>query len=257
MCSDFGLNDHFPGVMKGVIFSINPDINLVDLTHNLRPFNTARAAFVIKNSYGFFPEHSVHLAVVDPGVGTDRKPLAVSAGGSFFVGPDNGIFTHVFKDFPRFVAYEIKNPKYTLKPVGSTFDGRDIFAPAAAHISLGLNPRMLGPVLENPFLINIQKPVYLSGKSAEGIVAYVDSFGNLISNIESDGMENPAQIEISGFTIDGISGGYSEHKPGKAVAVRGSSGFIEIAVNRGSAFERFGGEGTKITVRKGKPSAGE
>lgn len=236
--------------MKGVILSINPKAHLVDAACCLPCFDVSRAAFVIKNSHPFFPDGTIHLAVVDPSVGSGRKPIAVCAGGNFFVGPDNGIFTHVFKDFPSFSAYEIENPVYTLKATGSTFHGRDIFAPAAAHLSLGVKSYELGRAVEDPVGIEVVEPVRPGMHSAEGVVVYADAFGNLISNIESDGVENPVEIEIADTVIDGVSESYSSRGPGETVAVRGSSGFLEIGVNRGNALERFGGEGTKITVRK-------
>ncbi|WP_462137161.1 SAM hydrolase/SAM-dependent halogenase family protein [Candidatus Mycalebacterium sp.] len=250
ICSDFGSRDHFTGVMKGVILSINPKARLVDLACELDSFNVRRAAFVIKNSYPFFRPQTVHLAVVDPGVGSGRKPIAVQAGENFFVGPDNGIFTHVFKNFPSFSAYEIENPAYTLKATGSTFHGRDIFAPAAAHLSLGVKPSELGRAVEKPVMLEVAETVILNAQTVEGIAVYADAFGNLISNIAADGIENPVEVEIAGTFIDGVSDSYSSRAPGKAVAVRGSSGFLEIAVNKGGALERFGGEGTKIIVRK-------
>ncbi len=236
--------------MKGVILSINPDARIVDVTHGLRSFEIARAAFAIKNSYGFFPEGSVHLAVVDPVVGTGRKPLAIEAGGNFFVGPDNGIFSSVFQAFPSFSAHAIENPEYTLKGTGSTFHGRDIFAPAAAHLSLGVSPSEMGTPVEKPVLTDTAEPVFFGGETVEGVCVYTDHFGNMISNIKSDGVPEKTEIEISGFTIEGISDCYADREPGETVAVRGSSGFIEIAVNRASARERFGGEGTKIILRK-------
>lgn len=250
MCSDFGLDDHFAGVMKGVVFSINPRARVVDLTHKIPQFDIARAAFAVEKSYRFFPKGTVHLAVVDPGVGTDRKPLAVCADGNFFVGPDNGIFTPVLRGSASFSAYSIENPCYTLNPLGSTFHGRDIFAPAAAHISLGVDLSLMGSAVESPVEIDIEKPVSFGGAETGGVVIHTDSFGNLVSNIESRTVPGAVEVEICGVVIDGISGGYSERAPGEAVAVRGSSGFIEIALNRGSAFERFGGGGTEITVRK-------
>ncbi|QMU56027.1 MAG: hypothetical protein GKS04_02375 [Candidatus Mycalebacterium zealandia] len=248
--SDFGSRDYFAGVMKGVILSTNPDAHLVDSARELDSFDVRRAAFVIKNSYLFFPPQTVHLAVVDPGVGSGRRPIAVQAGENLFVGPDNGIFTYVFKDFPSFSAYEIENPAYTLKATGSTFHGRDIFAPAAAHLSLGVKPAELGRAVEKPVMLEVSETVILSAETAEGVAVYADAFGNLISNIAADGIENPVKIEIAGAFIDGVSDSYSSRARGAAVAVRGSSGFLEIAVNRGSALERFGGEGTKIIVRK-------
>ncbi len=252
MCSDFGSDDHFVGVMKGVVLSINPNVRVVDLTHEISHFDIARAAFVIKNSYGFFPKGSIHLAVVDPGVGTDRKPLVVCAAGNLFVGPDNGIFTPIFRDLSPFSAYAIEDPRYTLNPVGSTFHGRDIFAPAAAHLSLGVDPSLLGAVVENPVVIDIEKPARFGDEAVQGVAVCADSFGNLVSNIEFQNIPDTVEVEISGVVIDRLSDCYSEREPGEAVAVRGSSGFVEIAVNRGSALERFGGEGTKITVRRKK-----
>ena len=248
LCSDFGLSDHFPGVMKGVILSINPAAMVVDITHGLKPFDVRRAAFVVENFHPFFPEGSVHVAVVDPGVGGERKPLVVKTPAGFFVGPDNGIFTSVFRAFRSFEAYAIENPEYTLNPLGSTFHGRDVFAPAAAHLSIGAEPSDMGARVKKPVIAPLPERVEFDGISARGETIYSDRFGNLITNIVSASVTGGAEIVVGEEVIGGVSGAYSVAEAGEPVAVRGSSGLLEIAVNGGSAVNLFGEE-AEITVR--------
>ena len=156
--TDFGLQDHYAGVMKGVILGINPDAVIIDITHGVDTYNIIEASLRLMNYYSFFPEGTVHVVVVDPGVGAGRRPIAVEAGGYFFVGPDNGVFSLPYENSGVRRIVEITNPKYMLKDVSNTFHGRDIFAPAAAHISSGLEIHKLGNEAASPVLLDIPKP---------------------------------------------------------------------------------------------------
>lgn len=236
--TDFGGKDHYAGVMKGAALGINPDAVITDITHEIAKFNVTEAAFRLDSVYPYFPEGTIHVVVVDPGVGGSRKALAVESGGHFFVGPDNGVFSLVFGRYEDCTVVEITNHEYMLEDVSSTFHGRDIFAPAAAHLSLGVNIQELGNPVLSPALIDIPRP-RVSGDEITGEVIYEDSFGNLITNISSEMVKSGSNIYIEQFRIDGVSNSYGEVGKGELLAIIGSSGLLEISVNQGSASKLF------------------
>ncbi len=251
MVTDFGVEDPYVGVMKGVILGINPMAVPVDVTHHVTPQAVLEGAFVVQASWRYFPPGTVHLAVVDPGVGTERAPMAVAAGGHFFIGPDNGLFTPVLDAYPDAVVRRIENPAYRLSRVSATFHGRDIFAPAAAWLSRGVPIEELGPPLSAP----VRLPATLPERQARGLmgrVIYVDRFGNLVTSIPAK--EVPAEgghVEIAGETIE-IRRTYGEVRPGRLLALVGSFGYLEVSVNRGHAAERLGVEvGEPVLLRTG------
>ncbi len=241
LTTDFGLRDHYVGVMKGVMLSVNENANPVDITHCIDSHDIRAASFVIGNSYRYFPEKTVHLAVVDPGVGSERRPLAVSADGHFFVGPDNGVFSSVIRSCEDFCAREIKNSDYLLKEISSTFHGRDIFAPVAAHLSLGVSFSEIGPQVQNPEVLP-SDGYSINGNEVRGTVVYTDKFGNLVTSIptEAVGGGAGASVSVGGKRVAGISESYSSVEPGEILAVGGSCGYIEISVNQGRACDIFG-----------------
>jgi len=243
--TDFGLQDYFVGVMKGVILSINPGAHLIDLNNNIKKHDIMNAGISVMNSYRYFPEGSVHLVVVDPGVGSKRKPVGVYADGHYFIGPDNGIFTFLYEGTDDLKIHEITNTSCMLKEISSTFHGRDIFAPSAAFLSLKKDITLLGEQLYDPVKIPYEHPVVTDNKII-GKVVYVDTFGNLITNIKSDIISSNDHIIISGLEFEGVSESYSEAEKGEPMVVRGSSGYIEIAVNLDSASEYF--RETDLTV---------
>lgn len=252
LTTDFGLKDHYVGTMKGVMLSVNENIVPVDITHSIPPHDVSAAAFAVDASYRYFPQGTVHLAVVDPGVGTERRALAVSAGGHFFVGPDNGIFSSVFRSWPDFNCREIRNRDFVLEPVSATFHGRDVFAPAAAHLSLGVSVEKLGPEAPDPGIVS--PPGFRrEGENVRGTVVYSDRFGNLVTSIPASeaGNSTEAVVRIGGRTITGVSRSYESVEPGEVLAVEGSTGFIEISVNRGSAAEVFGDRFPEVLVVRG------
>jgi hypothetical protein len=222
--------------MKGVILGINPDAAIVDITHEVEKFNIFEAAFKLRNYYGCFPHGTVHVAVVDPGVGGPRMPIAIEAGGYFFVGPDNGIFSPVLGCLDNPVAVEITSPRYMLKDVGATFNGRDIFAPAAAHISSGVGIRELGDKASEPVSLEIPEPS-VSGGEITGEILYADSFGNLVTNIRGETVGPGSTVYVGRYRIRGVSGSYGEAGKGELLAIIGSAGLLEISVNQGSAKE--------------------
>jgi S-adenosylmethionine hydrolase len=235
LLSDFGLSDHFVASMKGVLLSLNPDLRLVDISHLIPPQDIYSGAFTLGQAYYNFPANTIHLAVVDPGVGTDRKGLVVSAGGHIFVAPDNGILAYVMEAHPDFTAYEITADHYYIKPVAKTFHGRDVFAPIAAWISRGIPLHQIGNVLSNPVRLNL--PVVKRVKDAliQGTILAVDRFGNLITNLKPVDLPRPFKMLAGQREITSLFKTYGEGSQGEAFIVTGSSGYLEIVVKDGSA----------------------
>ena len=247
--TDFGLQDYFVGVMKGVILSINPGVQLVDLNNNVKRHDLMNGAISVMNSYKYFPDGTVHLVVVDPGVGSKRKPVGVFADSHYFIGPDNGVFSLLYNEFTDFRVYEITNESCMLDIISSTFHGRDIFAPAAAFLSSGNDITLLGEEIHDPVRIGYEQPVFNNNRII-GKVVYVDTFGNLITNIKSDTVGDNDHILISGIEFERVGESYSEAEIGQPLVVRGSSGYLEIAVNLDSASEYFGVSEMKVEVIK-------
>ena len=234
LTTDFGLSDNFVGVMKGVILSIAPETSIVDLTHDVAPQNIHQAAFVLLTGFSYFPGSTVHVCVVDPGVGSGRRILAVRAQGHFFVAPDNGVLSYVLDRVGSFECRSVENQDYWLAEVSRTFHGRDIMAPTAAWISKGEALESLGPRIDDP----VRLPALAVRKTAgeiEGRVIYADRFGNLITNVPADEIPENAEIGIGGHCISGLQQSYNAVLPGALLAIRGSHGFLEIACNQGSA----------------------
>ena len=236
LLTDFGSKDHYAGAMKGVILGINPDARIVDVTHEVEKYNILEAAFKLKSYYSHFPPGTVHVVVVDPGVGGPRRPIAAQAGGYFFVGPDNGVFSPVFDSVDNQRIVEITNTAYMLGHVSGTFHGRDIFAPAAAHLSSGLGISELGIDALSPVSVDIPEPS-VSDNEITGEVLYGDSFGNLVTNIPGAMLGPESKVYVGRHRIDRISGSYGEAGKGGLLAILGSTGLLEIAVNQGSAKE--------------------
>jgi S-adenosylmethionine hydrolase len=235
LLTDFGLRDHFVAAVKGVMLSLNPEATLVDISHQIPPQDIFTGAFTLGQAYSCFPAGTVHFAVVDPGVGTDRKALAVSAGGHFFVAPDNGILTYVMAAHEDCTAYEITSDHYFRKPVSATFHGRDVFAPVAAWISRGIELHKLGPVLPSPARLQIPVLKHVREALIQGTILAVDQFGNLITNLKQDALPFPFKILAGQREIAGLRNTYGEGVPGEVIMVPGSTGYLELAVTGGSA----------------------
>ena len=264
LLTDFGTEDEYTGIMKGVIYSINPSARIVDITHNLEPQDIVQAAYVIASSYRYFPPGTVHIIVVDPGVGSNRAIIAFEKDDHVFLAPDNGVLTLILKDDPIRVAIRVENPDFFLKPVSRTFHGRDIFAPVGAHISKGLNIKKLGtPVSRDEIKqIDIPVPKFIDKTAVIGNIISIDRFGNLITNISLHDLKNilktssTNKIEIiAGETrISGLSMNYSSVQPQQPLAVIGSRGYLEIAINQGSAKYILGTQkGDSVKIRTVKP----
>lgn len=228
LLTDFGTSDYFVGAMKGVILSINPQAVIVDITHEIPAQDVAAGAFTLLAAYNAFPEGTVHVAVVDPGVGSARRPIVVRAGSHFFVGPDNGIFTHIYDRNHSFEAFHITSTEYFRHPVSNTFHGRDIFAPVAAALSTGVDPSSLGPRITDPIQLF---------KSMEPQIIHIDRFGNLITNITRDEFEDGTRLLVNGKVISTFRRFFGENvgADDEPFAIWGSAGFLEIAVNGRSA----------------------
>lgn len=231
LLTDFGLEDNFVGVMKGVILGINPDVSIVDITHNVRQHNIMEAAFLLKGSYRFFPKGTIHLVVVDPGVGSHRKAIIVKTRDYYFIGPDNGVLSLALEGQRVERVINITNEKYFLKPVSNTFHGRDVFTPVASYLSKDIPLERFGEEIRGYKKLDIPK-----FKSGKGQVIYIDRFGNLITNIPK-GMSG--KIQFKGISIDKISSSYAEVRIGKPLAIFGSFGYLEIGVNQRSAEDYF------------------
>jgi len=249
LLTDFSWQNWYLGVMKGVILGINPAVRIVDLCHDVSSQDVREGSFVLANSYRFFPPGTIFLCVVDPGVGGDRSNLVVKAGKQFFVGPDNGILSSIFEHGAVEKVYEVKPGKYTLPLRGSTFLGRDVFAPIAAHLSLGVDPAAMGRELDSVLIVPALRPFVNRKGEISGRAVYVDAFGNIITNIDESFMTH---VLGAGFSADevlvrigtrrarGLKRYYEQGRQGKLMALMNSWGYLELAVNRGSAFELLG-----------------
>jgi S-adenosylmethionine hydrolase len=248
--TDFGFKDNFTGVMKGVIFNINSSARIVDICHEIAPQDIMGAAIALKTSYKYFPKGTVHVVVIDPGVGSGRLPILVKTKDYYFIGPDNGVLSLALEEENIEGIVYLNNHEFHLMPLSNTFHGRDIFAPAAAYLSKGISYQLFGKGVKDYKKINLPKPK--SGKRCiKGEVIYVDRFGNLFTNINQemqDKMKNPA-IKIKDTVIKGIKTSYASARPNTLLAVWGSSGFLEIAVSLGSAQNKLdAGIGDKVEV---------
>ena len=243
LITDFGHQAEYAGAMKGAILSANPRCRVVDVTHQIPPGDIPRASFVLKNAYWCFPAGTVHLAVVDPGVGTWRRPLILQKGRHFFVGPDNGIFTEVLSAPGKGAGYEITREEFFRKPVSATFHGRDLFGPVAGHLSLGLPARNFGPRVSGFVRAGFPRPER-GGNRLTGRILWADPFGNLLTNIGREEY-GPVlsgggwRIFGKGWRIENLSRTYGEGKAGAPLALFGSSGYLELAVNQGRAEDKL------------------
>ena len=269
LMTDFGTADGYVGAMKGVILSIAPDAQLVDISHEIAPQNVRQAAYVLYTAYSFFPPHTVHLVVVDPGVGSARRPIALRTPAGYFVGPDNGVLSYVMACEPVEAVVELSDPCYRLPQVSHTFHGRDIFAPAAAHLAAGVPITALGPPVRDPVAFPPPR-LEIVPDGVVGEVLHADHFGNVITSVgqlvwggdelslepafrgaggrgqEAGGRKcvcfqaDEALVVVAGQEIAGVHRAYAEVEPGVVLALVDSEGHLEIAVREGSAARRLG-----------------
>ncbi len=253
LMTDFGTSDNYVGVMKGVILSINPQAQIVDITHAIPPQDIHGAAFLIDSAYRYFPTGTIHLIVVDPGVGSERRAIVCQTQTAYFICPDNGILTHIFRNEEPIHTVTVENTAYFLPQISNTFHGRDIFAPVAAHLSRGVSINKLGNPATNPVQLPIPKPA-VSNEAIVGHVIWIDSFGNLITNISHKILESlPEQSSVvihAGIAkIDCLNHSYAESAVGELLAIIGSTNQLEISINQGDAAQILGlKRGDAITV---------
>lgn len=242
--TDFGQKDGFVGTMKGVIWKICPQVQIADITHEVPPQDIFTGAMAIWRAVPFFPAGSIHIAVVDPGVGTHRRPMAARLGDQYFVGPDNGLFTLLLRDAEKtglpVQLTELTNTEYWLPSVSRTFHGRDIFAPVAAHLATGVSLEKLGVPFTDPVMLDIPRPK----RTDKGWIAHItviDAFGNLTTDLNADllGGRRNVHLQIKSAEISGIIASYGQSQPGELVAVVDSEGYLEVAVVNGSAAARL------------------
>jgi hypothetical protein len=243
LTTDFGTTDSYVGAMKGVLLSICPKATIVDLTHELPPYDVSEAAFVFEQARRWFPKKTIHVVVVDPGVGSTRRPLLIEAGGHSLVGPDNGVFTYALAQSGA-KARLLGNEKLFLKPVSATFHGRDIFAPCAAHLAVGMAPAKLGKLVKDALRLNLGTNQRISKRQWSGTVLRADRFGNLITSFSIQEFawlaDRPFEILVGFEKVSKRATHFAECEYGELYAIVGSSGYIEIVQREASAAKRLG-----------------
>jgi len=253
LLTDFGYKDHYVGVIKGVILGINPEITLVDISHNITPHNVLEGAITLSNAYSYFPKGTIHVAVVDPGVGSERKAILMVAPDYTFVGPDNGIFGLLYAQLKEYRVYELSNPSFFRKSVSATFHGRDIFAPVAAYLAKGVSPSEMGREINDYQAIAIPVPD-IEEMSLKGTIIYIDGFGNAVTNINRSqlgkiGGQTGLKVKAGETVISAISQNYHNVKKGAPLALLGSSELLEISIREGNARMMLGlKEGDEVLV---------
>ncbi len=251
LLTDFGTQDAFVGVMKGVIKTLAPDADIIDLTHEIPPQDIRAGAFVLNTACRYFPPGTIHLAVVDPGVGGARRPVAAKIGDFFYVCPDNGLLSHVLAEDTLTQAVTLDNAEFHLPHVSRTFHGRDIFAPVAAHLAGGIALETLGTPTDTVQTLPLSQPLVF-GNTITCHIIYIDVFGNLFTDLteERAGDVSRAVVAVGGTSIEGIADSYSLVPEGRPLALFGSSGHLEIAVRNGNARRQLRVEmGGRVTVR--------
>jgi S-adenosylmethionine hydrolase len=253
LTTDFGMNDHLVGSMKGVILNINPAARIVDINHNVAAFDILDGALSIANVYRFYPPRTIHVVVVDPGVGTQRRPLLVSGEKQYFIAPDNGVLSMVFERESCIVRH-ITSEHYFLNPVSPTFHGRDVFAPTAAWLAKAFQTEAFGEEITDYVRFSMPK-AKSSGESVKGVVLRVDAFGNLMTNLSTEDVPAAAaasgsiKLTINGKAVAKLVQTFGLAAPGEPVALFGSAGYLEIAVNRGNAARTLGvNRGAEVTL---------
>jgi S-adenosyl-L-methionine hydrolase (adenosine-forming) len=257
LTTDFGLNDHFVGTLKGVVLDIVPDIEIVDICHSVQAFDVLDGALTISQAYSYFPHGTVHLVVIDPGVGTERRPLVVTRDRHQFVAPDNGVLSLVYANEERLHVRHVTAEHYYRQPVSHTFHARDIFAPVAAYLAKGVDPDKLGHEISDFIRFNAPKPRSAEGNTIRGVVLKVDRFGNLITNITPQDapalfVEQPAPftLAVGKREVTEMQTNYAQGAPGQVFGILGSMGYLEIAANRGSAAQIVGaGKGADVNLK--------
>jgi S-adenosylmethionine hydrolase len=259
LTTDFGFSDHFVGVMKGVILGIEPAAQLIDISHGVQPYNIADGAFTIAQAYRYFPKKTVHVVVVDPGVGSARRPLLAEVAGQYFVAPDNGVLSMVFAREPAVRVRHITNERYFLHPVSRTFHGRDVFSPVAGHLATGVTPAQFGKRIEDYIRASFDEPnkgdtpTRTGTQTWTGAILKSDHFGNLATNFHVDQFPSVRThafaLKVGLQVITRLALTFSECAAGELFVVVGSSGYLEVAASQRSAAQALGcGAGSPVEL---------
>jgi S-adenosylmethionine hydrolase len=243
LTTDFGLSDHYVGTMKGVILSICPRARIVDISHGVGAYEIAEAAFTLAQSYSYFPRGAVHVVVVDPGVGTSRRPILAVAAGQYFIAPDNGVLSMIYAREKHRVR-AIDNARYFLQPLSNTFHGRDIFAPVAAHLAGGVTPGRFGKTIADYLRLDFDKPARTGRRTWTGTILKVDRFGNIVTNFSGadfpDLDKRDFEVAVGPQRVSAFARHYAERGMGEAFLILGSAGYYEISVGQASAAKLLG-----------------
>jgi S-adenosylmethionine hydrolase len=257
LTTDFGTNDHFVGAMKGVILEIAPDAQIVDISHAVQPFDILDGALTISQAYSYFPAGTVHMVIVDPGVGTTRRPVILTGDRHLFVAPDNGVLSMIYDHEERVSVRHVTADHYFLPALSNTFHARDIFSPVAAYLAKGVDPERFGAEISDYVRFGAPRPKPVDEHTLRGIVLKVDRFGNLITNITPKDAPLLFQATPPAFKIaigakaqaTRMCANYAEGAPGEVFGILGSMGFLEVATNRGSAYQIMGaGKGSEVNL---------
>ena len=255
LTTDFGLNDHFVGTIKGILLGIAPDARIVDISHSVQAFDVLDGALTVSQAYSFFPSGTVHMVIVDPGVGTARRPILATTERHHFVAPDNGVLSMMYDREERLSVRHVTAEHYFLQPVSNTFHARDVFSPIAAYLAKGVDPDRFGNEITDFVRFASPKPKVVDG-TLRGLILKVDRFGNLITNITAQDAPTLFQVEPPAFKIlvgkgeiTQIRTAYGEGNPGEVFAILNSMGYLEIAANRAAAAQVLGvGKGNEVSV---------
>lgn len=253
LTTDFGMADYYVGAMKGVIYTINPAATVVDVSHSVQSYDLLDGALMIAQSYSYFPKDSIHVVVVDPGVGTSRRPILVTAGSYYFVAPDNGVLSLVYEREERVSVRHITSSHYFLQPVSQTFHGRDIFASVAGWLSKGVETLKFGDTIDDYVKFTAPHAKIGDAGQVKGIVLKVDKFGSLITNLTATDVAGifggEFKITVGNATVTRLLSSYAEGAKGEVFAILGSGGFLELSVNKGSAAQSAGAnKGSDVVV---------
>lgn len=241
LLTDYGLRDGYPGVLKGVIWKIAPDVQIADISHTIKPQNILHGALALARTTQYFPPGAIHVAVVDPGVGTKRRPIGLQLGAHYFIGPDNGLFTMVLEraedNQEQVKAVHLDQPQYWLPEVSRTFHGRDIFAPCAAYLAVGVPLEKLGTTIHDPTRIQIPRPKAIPGGGLRGQVMEIDTFGNLSTNISDEHLQQLGEVSVhvGGKRIEGMVDTFGDRPSGSLIALYGTTHDLTISVVNGDA----------------------
>ncbi len=261
--TDFGVSDHYVGAMKGVILNINPDAKIVDICNSVASYDVLDGAITISQAYRYFPSDTIHVVIVDPGVGSARRPLVVTTEKHMFLAPDNGVLSFVYEREERLSVRHITSEHFFLQPVSQTFHGRDVFAAVAGWMSKGVEALKLGEEITDFVRLAAPKPKQVAANAWKGIVIKVDKYGNMVTNFHPADLPQLFPTESAAFKvtvgkaeITQLKHSYAEGTPGQLFAIEGSMGFVELATNRGSAAQTAGaGRGAEVTVQVGEATA--